>query len=90
MSSISIRIQLAPAALEALQRPINGSGGFQNLLRRLQSGLDSNGVLILTPDLAGQVARYVESYGAGGFQGRLETVLGDLVELARVLRPMAA
>lgn len=32
----SARIELAPAAVDALNRPVNGSGGFQSLLREIQ------------------------------------------------------
>jgi hypothetical protein len=46
--------------------------------------------LILTPDLLERIARYVKSYGRGGFQGRLDAVLKQLTKLARVLEPMAA
>jgi hypothetical protein len=46
--------------------------------------------LILTADDVARIARYVQSYGGGGFQGRLETVLSELTKLRRALEPMAA
>jgi hypothetical protein len=36
------------------------------------------------------LARYVQNYGQGGFQGRLDTVLVELTALAKALEPMAA
>jgi hypothetical protein len=44
----------------------------------------------LTPELVEKIARYVQSYGQGGFQGRLDAVLTELTALARALEPMAA
>lgn len=89
-SGITIQMELSGEALEALRRSVNGSGGFQSLLRSLQSMVTADGVLVLTPEVAGSIARYVHAYGRGGFQGRLESVLKDLTSLARALQPIAA
>lgn len=86
---LTIRLDLGPEAVAALRRQVNGEGGFQNLLRALQRQLTEN-ELVLTPDLIEKIARYVDRYGKGGFQGRLDAVLIDLKQLALVLRPMAA
>lgn len=88
-ASLTIRVELEPDAVARLRRPVNGEGGFQNLLRALQRQLKED-ELVLTPDLIEKIARYVERYGHGGFQGRLDTVLVELKRLAEVLRPMAA
>lgn len=88
-TELTIRVILGPEALTALRRPVNGEGGFQNLLRALQHQLAKN-ELTLTPELIERIARYVERYGHGGFQGRLDAVLVELKQLAQVLRPMAA
>jgi hypothetical protein len=69
---------------------VNGQGGFQSLLRILQGRIQNGNELVLTPDLAARIARYVQKYGSGGFQGRLDAALEVLTELARALRPMAA
>ena len=71
-------------------RPVAGSGGFQSLLRTLQGGVSDEKILVLTPELVERIARYVQSYGGGGFQGRLDAVLAELTALARALEPMAA
>ena len=86
---LTIRLELGPEAISALRRPVNGEGGFQSLLRALQQQLTGND-LVLTPDLIEKIARYVDRYGHGGFQGRLDTVLAELKQLALALRPMAA
>lgn len=84
----SVRIELAPAAVDALNRPVNGSGGFQSLLREIQRRLDDGTVLVLDASLVERIARYVEQYVEGGFQGRLEYVLEELRGLATALMPM--
>jgi hypothetical protein len=89
-ATLSIRVALAPAAIAKLQRPVNGKGGFQNLLRQLQGRVQNENELVLTPALAARVAHYVQRYGSGGFQGRLDSLLVVLTELAKALRPMAA
>lgn len=89
-ATLSIRVTLPPAAIAKLQRPVNGEGGFQSLLRMLQRRVERGNELVLTPELAARIARYVQRYGDGGFQGRLDAVLDVLTELARALRPMAA
>jgi hypothetical protein len=89
-ATLTLRLELSQEAANLLRRPIRGEGGFQNLLRTLQAKLTDDNVLTLTPTLAGRVARYVHSYGQGGFQGRLDPILTQLTELARALEPMAA
>jgi hypothetical protein len=89
-ATLSIRVGLTPAGIARLQRPVNGEGGFQSLLRELQRRVQNDSELVLTPALAARIARYVKRYGNGGFQGRLDAVLAVLTELAEALRPMAA
>ncbi len=88
-ATLTIRLDLGPAAVSALRRQVNGEGGFQSLLRTLQRQLKGN-ELVLTAELIEKIARYVDRYGQGGFQGRLDTVLVELQRLAQVLKPMAA
>lgn len=89
-ATVSIRVVLPQVAIAKLQRPVNGQGGFQSLLRVLQSRIQNDNELILTPAMAAKIARYVQRYGSGGFQGRLDDVLDVLTDLAKALRPMAA
>jgi hypothetical protein len=89
-ATLTVRLELGDEAILALKRPVNGSGGFQSLLRSLQKQTSGTNTLVLTPDLVAKIARYVQSYGRGGFQGRLDTVLTELTALAKALEPMAA
>lgn len=84
---ITIGLTLGPRALEALSRPVAGRGGFQTLLRQLQGAVQER-QLTLNPDQVAKVVRYVQRYGQGGFQGRLDTVLDELRKLAHLLRPL--
>lgn len=89
-ATLSIRVVLAPRAIGKLLRPVNGHGGFQTLLRAIQRRIENGNELVLTPEMAAKIARYVQRYGTGGFQGRLDGVLDVLIDLAKALRPMAA
>ena len=58
---------------------IRGNGGFQQFLRKIRNNVDSTTKTIyMTSDDIGRLRRYVENYGFGGFQGRLNGVLKDL------------
>lgn len=85
---ITVRFSLGVDAAEALARPVVGQGGFQSLLRQLQELADEHHELTLTPELISKIVRYVQDYGRGGFQGRLDTVLEELTELGNVLQPL--
>jgi len=66
---------LSPAATRALAKPVNGQGGHQTLLRRLQKQVADG---VLTVDVADmeKMLRYMLSYGRGGFQDRLSATTG--------------
>jgi hypothetical protein len=70
-----MRVVLSDADRERLMRPVNGSGGFQSLLRSLQPLLKSDGTLTLDATMTERVVRYSTKYGSGGFQGRLLVLL---------------
>ncbi len=65
-----MNVELSDELVALLQRPVNGRGGFQNLLRKLQGQLSGN-VLTVTEQDVERMVRYSLSYGEGGFQGRL-------------------
>ncbi len=74
-------VHLEPSEVKQLDKPVEGSGGFQSLLRRLNAQR-ADAILTLTPDIASRVARYYrQGYGSGGFQGRLRK-LPSVVEAA--------
>ena len=82
---IKVVIELSPEEVERLSLPIHGQGGFQSLLRRLQSQLSSESQLVLRIDDVRQIVRYWARYGTGGFQGRLGAILSALSRLANAL-----
>jgi hypothetical protein len=55
---------------EYLSRPINGEGGFQSLLRKMQRQLASGWIELSDADVERWV-RYSTEYGSGGFEDRL-------------------
>ena len=64
--------QLPEAILVRFRKPVRGRGGFQNLLRTIQVGIDwTSGVLRISRLDGERVIRYAARYGGGGFQGRL-------------------
>ena len=83
---LQVVIGLTTEETEKLVRPVNGQGGFQNLLRRIQGQLNANYQLVLTLDDIRQINRYRSRYGGGGFQGRLDAVISALGRLADALR----
>jgi len=76
-STVALTIHLTSEEIELLQRPVNGQGGYQTLLRRLQSKLHRN-TLILNPYDVDMILRHVQNYGQGGFQTRLGAVLNGI------------
>lgn len=67
-----MKIQLTEASLNRFKRPVRGQGGFQNLLRTIQAGINwTTGMLSISKADAERVIRYAARYGGGGFQGRL-------------------
>ena len=82
---IKVVIELTAEEVELLSRPIQGQGGFQSLLRRLQAQLNDESQLVLRIDDVRQIVRYWARYGTGGFQGRLGAVLSALSRLADAL-----
>lgn len=66
-----IELRLEIEEISVLQRDVNGQGGLQSFLRRLQGKLDPNtGVITLEDDEVGKIIRMI-TYGPGGFEGRL-------------------
>ncbi len=53
-----------------LLKPVEGEGGFQNLLRQMLGNLNGLELTLADQDIR-QIFSYSGSYGEGGFQGRL-------------------
>ena len=79
---MKICIELTQAQTRLLKRPIEGSGGWQSLLRLLQRRLEGQD-LSLTPGEIARILRYKTRYGQGGFQDRLAGVIDRAENLAR-------
>lgn len=62
--------------LEPLLREVNGSGGFQSLLRRLQRAYDpiAKTYTLSSSDIE-DICRYSTRYKQGGFQDRLRPIM---------------
>lgn len=65
-----VRLVLSSDEIGRLLKPVRGQGGWQSLLRKLQSQIEGN-VLVLTQEDVARILRYREKYGSGGWQGRL-------------------
>lgn len=77
--SVPLRvIPLAPQTAAMLARPINGRGGFQSLMRRIQGGLRGQQLTVDQADLDALV-RHVRGAHVGGFQRRAREILIDVV-----------
>lgn len=69
------RIVLSGPARKAYAKPVNGRGGHQTLIRRLQKQID-NGILTVSDADIEKIARYAAMYGGGGFQDRFGAASG--------------
>ncbi len=66
-------VELAREETVALDRPANGSGGFQTFIKRLQGQVNhGTGTIKLTDDAVDEIQHYVSDYKQGGFQDRLD------------------
>lgn len=72
--SADITVQLSQEAIEALSKSVNGDGGHQALLRKLQRQCNG-GTLELYEDDLEKLRRYSEDYGDGGYQSRFKAIL---------------
>lgn len=71
MAAATLQFQLNANEVAALNIPANGNGGFQSLIRNLQTKLNpATNSLDLTDAQIGKIVRYL-SYRPGGFEGRL-------------------
>ena len=67
------KVDVTPEIASELEKPVEGEGGFQALLRELQ--LCRRGSTLEIPeDLARLVVAYYRKFGRGGFQHRLRPI----------------
>lgn len=75
-------VTLTATEAAALNRPVNGQGGFQSLLRALQRQyVVADRTLSITDSQIEKINRYTKQYGAGGFEDRLDGVRRNLPNL---------
>ncbi len=80
--STQVEIELSPEDFGALMKPIQGQGGFQNVLGRLQAWADPVTRRVYIPvDELESIVRYVMKYGEGGFQDRLRPIADEVKAL---------
>ncbi len=80
--STRVQIELTPVDFEALMKPIEGQGGFQNVLSRLQSWADADTRRVYIPvSELESIVRYAMKYGEGGFQDRLRPIVDEVKAL---------
>lgn len=68
-----LNIELTDDELELLSRPVDGEGGFQDILRLMKSR-EQEGMLSVSGTEARKIIRYARTYGQGGFQDRLRAL----------------
>ena len=69
-------IKLDKNAVDAVNKEVNGNGGHQNLMKKLQDQYDcGNGVLKYDDSDLEKLMRYSSKYGKGGFQDRFRVIL---------------
>ena len=69
MGNVRFRLDAGTKLLNLIE-PVNGRGGYQNLLRTLRPLVKTNGSITLDDETLGRVVRMC-AYGSGGFQGRI-------------------
>jgi hypothetical protein len=74
-------IELSHDELDYLNKPVNGQGGFQDLLRSLGAQRQGN-QQSFTSAQAERVLRYSSKYGQGGFEDRLLTFVEKVADAA--------
>lgn len=72
-------IPYTPLMRRMLRRQVNGQGGYQNLLRKIQTIMRTKGQYPVTEDELRMLSRYATRYGEGGFQGRVRAILSQYV-----------
>ncbi len=77
-------IELSDEALELLNRPVRGSGGWQSLLIRIKEKIVGN-ELILNVNDAAKIFKYTIEYGQGGFEDRLRPIVHEILSFTNAL-----
>ncbi len=84
--NVKVVIGLTDDEVGLLSRSVNGRGGFESLLRKLQGQMQSTGHLELDVSDVKKIVQYTYKYGSGGFEGRTGAVLAALRRLSDALK----
>lgn len=78
-----VTFKLDANEIAEIRKAINGSGGYQTLLRKLAPAIQNDGSITLDDETLGHIVRMC-AYGPGGYQGRLRNAfrrsVGDLLD----------
>jgi site-specific DNA-methyltransferase (adenine-specific) len=78
---------LFPEEMEPLMNEVNGTGGYQSFIRKLQNQYSrKDGLIILDKTDIERIPGYVNNYGQGGFQDRLLPLMEKIEEIQEMLR----
>ncbi|VYT11892.1 hypothetical protein [Campylobacter ureolyticus] len=67
-------VHLSQSALNGINKEVQGSGGFQTLMRKLQKQLNGTELHYSDDDLE-KIKRYAKEYNNGGYQNIFEEIL---------------
>lgn len=67
---------LSPEDIKPILKEVSGQGGFQDLIRKLQSQYSSedHSIFLESEDI-NKMIRYLHKYGQGGFQDRIKKLI---------------
>jgi hypothetical protein len=68
-----LTIKLSEKQIQTLFEPINGRGGFQNLIKTLQNKVHGNQITLNSKDIK-RIQEYANKYGYGGYETRLKNI----------------
>jgi hypothetical protein len=72
-------IPLSDDGLAAVLKPVNGRGGFQDVMRRVQARLIKTSLELDEDDYDALLKACSQNKGGGGFQARARAILTDIV-----------
>lgn len=79
-SVIVCSVKLNQEAIDNLSKSVNGNGGYQELLRKLQGQYDKDSQILNYNDDDLKKMRRYNKYDEGGFENRLQSILSCIDE----------
>jgi hypothetical protein len=72
-------IPLSDDGLAAVLKPVNGAGGFQEVMRRIRARLIKTSLELEPDDYDALIKACSQNKGGGGFQARARAILRDII-----------